>query len=450
MSLWGLLSQPIQTVVDLTSKSDHQTETNTTAEPALNNLAVFAEHSLASFSSWLADTSTEITEQMTRSLDLLVDELDATEGPRLVEPLEPGPSSVPEGVLAELAEEMTLHLFSFLDIASLSHVGATSKKFMLLHNNNDLWKALYLREANRWKFVQSITSRGTTLKKSISSAGEHIYNVLVGTDGFDSQKLSSIGTSTRQFYNRFVNSEQNEEVIEEETPKWKDKYRLQHIYNTQKQAEMFNKSAPVVSNHERKLERFDPWGLNEVSTTLVNAFTPKVFKVLLVGQGLETSGKKLVYEMMWGDHTRFEMTNLFPGKDGKGSGVGFLVNGVTINCSACYYDSYDGITKWKSMFQEADAVCFIMDSYGNLDLAQMEMQALIQPDSGLRPHVPLILLPCQPADDLLVEEFSVQEILDHMNIETLTRPWAIQKICVANLDGVWQAMVWLLQTSGCI
>lgn len=50
--------------------------------------------------------------------------------------------------------------------------------------------------------------------------------------------------------------------------------------------------------------------------------------------------------MMWSDHTPFEMTGLYPGQDGIGSGVGFNFMGSKLNLSAIYYDE----EKWEQVW----------------------------------------------------------------------------------------------------
>jgi len=56
----------------------------------------------------------------------------------------------------------------------------------------------------------------------------------------------------------------------------------------------------------------------------------------MLGSGLDTSAKDLLYAMMWGQHIDLPLTGLHPGVDGLGSGVGFDVNGVNLNIAALH------------------------------------------------------------------------------------------------------------------
>jgi len=174
------------------------------------------------------------------------------------------------------------------------------------------------------------------------------------------------------------------------------------------------------------------------------------YKILIVGDGLETSAKKLVYDMMWGSNTCFKMTNLYPGADGIGSGVGFEVNGSRLNVSAIYdytvlfSEKEDYIEKWITLFNEANALIFVMDLEGDPYEVKIELDRLSQYGLVLRPNVPLAIFACKHELDPMVTYPTPTTISEQLELSFLNRPWCVRTVEVKTLDGVFEGLDWIL------
>jgi len=174
-------------------------------------------------------------------------------------------------------------------------------------------------------------------------------------------------------------------------------------------------------------------------------------KILVVGDGLETSAKRLVYDMMWGNNTSFKMTKLYPGADGIGSGVGFEFNGADLNICAIYNIAQllfqeDYIEKWIGLFREATGLILVMDLLGDPSTVKNELDLLTEYGLNLRPGIPLVVLVCKHEIDPNSTFPSCQSIATQLGLSELDRPWCVRIVEVRNLDGVFEGIDWLLSS----
>ena len=69
---------------------------------------------------------------------------------------------------------------------------------------------------------------------------------------------------------------------------------------------------------------------------------------------------------MWGDKSLFKISNLYPGVEGIGSGVGFdLINGAEINLAVMHrYEDrkvFESVRpKWRKFFKNSEGFIFVM------------------------------------------------------------------------------------------
>jgi len=291
-----------------------------------------------------------------------------------------------------------------------------------LTNDNNFWKMLYLKSVRSWGLFQSYR---TPKSSSIGQIFQSTTQLLFGTNSSNvSPDLPPVPLT------------------------WKQKYLHQYARNSEEYKRHVTLRTCPVSNHQANLK---PKGLQ---------FSPafsSTYKVLIVGEGLETSAKRLLYDMMWGERTPFKMTKLYPGNEGIGSGVGFEVNGVDLNMSAIYNHTKalrtDEQEKWIDLFRESHALLFVMDFLGSTEEVKKELDFLLKPELGLRSHVPLLVLACKfnlvenstsHSSGAAEKPRSPAEIAEKLSLEELGRPWCVRHVEIETLDGIYQGLDWLI------
>jgi len=329
-------------------------------------------------------------------------------------------------LISLLPSDVSLHIFSYVDIFSLIYRAAVvCQPWHELCNNDVFWKSRYMASVRDWHSFQS----------------HHMPK----------SSLGHILKTTSEFYGKLFGSAPVE--ISSNTPPqtpsltWKQKYLLQYSRNSAEYTRHVALRTCPVSNHQANL---NPKGL-QFSPTFSSTY-----KVLIVGEGMETSAKRLVYDMMWGERTIFKMTKLYPGNEGIGSGVGFEVNGVDLNVSAIYNHAKalmrtDDQEKWVDLFRESHALLFVMDLFGSTDSVKNELDLLLRPELGFRPQAPLLVLACKHS---MSRETSTNpdtgnwqspaEIAEKLKLHELARPWCVRHVEVQTLDGIYQGLDWLI------
>jgi hypothetical protein len=102
---------------------------------------------------------------------------------------------------------------------------------------------------------------------------------------------------------------------------WKALYLEQHFANTKKYD--FKTNAREGAN-------------NGLLSSLLSFSSSKVYPIPMFGEGLDSSAKKLLYNMMWSSVAPYKLSKLHAGVEGIGSGVGFNINGLELNLVALY------------------------------------------------------------------------------------------------------------------
>jgi len=343
----------------------------------------------------------------------------ATEQARVVE----------DSIDSVLPKELMLFIFSFLDVKSLSYrASLVCQRWFRLSNDDSIWKERFWRDVKSWDSF--LSSECKSSKSWYLSTQKALYGKIFG--------------------------ESEDAASSEDTVSWKHKFLMQYNCNSEDYKNHIKLRTAPISNHQRKVDPYAGLGFR-------SPFGFKMYKILIVGEGLETSAKCLVYEMMWGANTPFKMTKLYPGNGGIGSGVGFELNGVDLNISAIYNHAQvlqrGAQQQWIDLFRETHAVMFVMDVYGDTTTVKQELAALLQPQNGLSANAPLIVLACKhhsaknvkadppPAESLpsAFTDMAPFEIAEKLELNNkLTRKWCVRKVDVETLDGVYQSLDWLL------
>jgi hypothetical protein len=160
-------------------------------------------------------------------------------------------------------------------------------------------------------------------------------------------------------------------------------------------------------------------------------------------------------------HTRFSSkthkvdfpsssTELFPGVDGIGSGVGFEVDNQILNLAAIYKWDQDKLSRaplsdiFRRFFRDSSAVVFVVDNSRSLNEAKEELQPLLE-DSVIPKTVPILILVCcseEESSSLVHRPIDICEELQLNHIET--RPWKIQTVNIQSMTGIKEAFGWLV------
>jgi hypothetical protein len=203
-------------------------------------------------------------------------------------------------------------------------------------------------------------------------------------------------------------------------------------------AQAIKTNAPVLAN---KL-------VSKISPVVGQLKVPfkKTYRIPMLGEGLESTSKDLLYSMMWPQNAPlFTVTGLFPGVEGMGSGVGFNVDNVNMNIAALHRCHLDDLrSKWRSYFQKSDGVIYVV-SCKNLVNAPIRKH-LAHVVAGEEPLVPtkaplLVLLVCDDPQGATVRP---SEMAEQLKLEELEgRAWCVQLVDMSTLNGLPQALRWL-------
>eukprot|EP01127_Copromyxa_protea_P020060 TRINITY_DN662_c0_g1_i2.p2 TRINITY_DN662_c0_g1~~TRINITY_DN662_c0_g1_i2.p2 ORF type:complete len:164 (-),score=22.81 TRINITY_DN662_c0_g1_i2:9-500(-) len=149
---------------------------------------------------------------------------------------------------------------------------------------------------------------------------------------------------------------------------------------------------------------------------------------------------------MWSDHTPFEMTGLYPGQDGIGSGVGFDFMGRKLNLSAIYYDETkweQDKQKWITLCSQADGICYVVDGYGDLSASRDEIEKLFDESIKIPPQTPLLVLACTCSSGAY-PTVPPALIAEGLKLLEMDRDWMVRLATPSSLEGVWESFEWLV------
>jgi hypothetical protein len=295
------------------------------------------------------------------------------------------PQKEKSGVITadSMPEEILISIFKYLGPSpkEILTTAVVSRQWYRLSFDQKVWETLFYKEESRWDSLVSIHGERQDLGKKILNTG--------------SKLLQSI------FKSSDAPAEEDESL---QTLDWRKSYIKQYIHNTivakriHAHIQSIRKNVTDNENYAFVQPIVNPWEMKSpFAETVRNPFTKKVFRVPMFGEGLETSAKKLVYNMMWGDKSLFKISNLYPGVEGIGSGVGFdLINGAEINLAVMHrYEDrkvFESVRpKWRKFFKNSEGFIFVMSHEVDIAKTKKEMDNFIN-DQWTRPDAPLLIL----------------------------------------------------------
>jgi len=171
----------------------------------------------------------------------------------------------------------------------------------------------------------------------------------------------------------------------------------------------------------------------------------KIHRIPMLGEGLESASKDLLYSMMWPQNSSmFNVTCLYPGQEGFGSGVGFCVNDVNLNIAAlhrCPLD--DPRIKTKTYFQKADGVIYVVSCKSLPTVERRQLKLMLGGDEPLaNAKIPILVL--QVCEDPAATKLRPSELAEQLGLEGFTdRMWCVQSVDMTTLKGLPEALRWL-------
>jgi len=226
---------------------------------------------------------------------------------------------------------------------------------------------------------------------------------------------------------------------------WKQKFIFQHKRNSafynKKVATICEKMYQRPKTKLNLIAQVDPWQvhkkINLKHLPFQVPFVKRVYKLPMFGEGLDSSAKKLLYQMMWGEETPFRINCLYPGVEGIGSGVGFSINDKQLNLAAMYIQRT--IPKQLGeFFRTADGLIFVTDSTVEFTKVKEELDSVLVEYS--KPDAPLLVFSCTKS---IMGNYKPIEIAQQLELTKLTRKWCVTSIKFNNLQSAYKGLDWL-------
>jgi len=317
--------------------------------------------------------------------------------------------------LLQLPGDVLFEIIGKLTAPNVGRLSSTCSQLYILCSQDRVWKTLYVRDQNKWNTFGS-SSLETTAKTKLEKVRS-----FMGMSGPTPDPTTSVWK--KRYIQLFVNNSR-EFKVEAVKPTEKIKLDLQR----------------------------DESLLGKVKKSLAG----KVYRVPMLGQGLELSAKRFVYNMMWEDKTPFGMNKLFAGTGGLGAGVGFKISGKQLNLCALY-SPHDAKTvsatemvgigeKWFKLFEEADGSVYIVNNVATEENLSRTRHEFVQTFGVLeRCKGPLLIFACKKEDS---PHLSAKELADVLGLVDLFPPekkWIIQIADVTNFIGMQEGFAWLAE-----
>jgi hypothetical protein len=367
---------------------------------------------------------------------------------------EPSITQMGEGHLTQLPSELRYYIMEWVGIEDLVRLSQVSKKWMFLAGHPLFWKKLYERDKRKWKIFSNAGIPSSSLWDKVSKIPSFLTDSGNALRGMLASSLSiSSPTSSRAAATTTTNT-----ATSTQEQNWKALYLQQHRENNPKK---MSTSPSSTSFAKRVGSSFS---------------SKKVHRIPVFGDGLDTSAKKLLYNMMWTKGSPFSMTQLYAGVEGIGSGVGFVICGKELNLAALYRCEDRGVFEkirpvWKEFFRTASGFVFVVDCSQSLEEVKHDFDTFLS-DVHSTNNSPLLVLSCvaPPEDednppvtapakttDLASSDASNPlqsssrrphvtpvELATCLELTRITqRKWSIYHCTVANFEGVIEGLQWL-------
>lgn len=359
-----------------------------------------------------------------------------------VEPAEPV-IITDESAIGQLPMEIKQHICSFMSSRDLMHMSQVSSFWNILCNDEALWKLKFDVEKYQWDSVQNCKNTG-------SSMWEKVVRV-------SSQEISD-------FWEYEVNRSPPQQTAPA-SPSWKATFITNYLANTPKKAkddaslngdatsspDVEGKVLANIQNMRKAIKSNTPVIMNKlalkISPVMDQLKVPfkKIHRIPMLGEGLESTSKDLLYTMMWPENaSNFRATCLYPGVEGFGSGVGFSVGDVNLNIAALHRCSLDDPrAAWKSYLSKADGIIYVVSSKDLLNTERRKLNRIVGGRDSLVPiQIPLlVLLVCE---DPLNNRLRPSDLADQLNLEGLEgRTWCTQIVEMDTLKGLPEGLQWM-------
>eukprot|EP00048_Salpingoeca_helianthica_P008531 m.123601 g.123601 ORF g.123601 m.123601 type:complete len:320 (+) comp14628_c0_seq1:169-1128(+) len=177
-----------------------------------------------------------------------------------------------------------------------------------------------------------------------------------------------------------------------------------------------------------------------LSQRLPFPFMRQTARVVLCGPGLDGAAEGMVGQCIWGQHSPFRPTGLFPGADGAGAGIGLCYGGsFYLNLIVLYRNTYALRqtppvdtrlqTSETSLHPRIASICHLADAFiyvvdaGSVSApaTRTELQLLLSANSRRSPVLILVCHQGQP-------QMTCSDAASAMALETVLRPWQIRSI----------------------
>ncbi len=200
-------------------------------------------------------------------------------------------------------------------------------------------------------------------------------------------------------------------------------------------------AAPKASNNE------NAWRIRK---GLIDRITSTSHFVPIFGNALETTARKLVYRLMWGNEEAppwFPVAGVFPGAGGMGGGVAFHVAGTEMRLAPFY--SWEKDVKKSDplvvMLSQSDGLTFVVDDgVMESETEQRSMCATINMVvEAAKPLAPILVLSFASG----AHQCDARRVLTLLGLDTLSgRAICVRTVPESTDTGVAEGFEWLAET----
>jgi len=301
-------------------------------------------------------------------------------------------------LIHHLPTEIKMMIFEYMQIEDILKLSAVCVHFYNLLNADSYWKSIFERDQNKWKAIGNPFKRDTIWKNLSVTFRDYVLG---------------------------------EHMAKNQQSIWKKKYMTQYFEN--------NKDIRSIQVKS---------GLAQINFTAVewrSPFQKKIYRVPMFGEGMEFgASKKFLYTLLWSNNSPFNMTRVYPGIEGIGSGFGFKIGGKEISLSAMYMceerNTFSKIRPvWREFFKSSKGFVYVVDP-SNIEKSREEIENFIR-EEWIDVHAPLLVVMC--TDDL-PESPKLIEVAEKLGLNTRKeRNWCLRSISVNSFEGIVNGMNWL-------
>lgn len=312
--------------------------------------------------------------------------------PRFFEKDPKRPQIVRKTSFEDLPLELKQNVISFLNAEDLLNACCVCKSWKRLIEDPNLWRNKFFQDIQQWKVIQN----GTYQKKY-----------------------------TNWRFLQLLVPRTSSSPVQGEPEDWKKFYLEQYFEN---------KKIYTISRI---------WFQKFGAASSTNSSRPrKILHIPVLGEGLETSGKGLIKQMMWSSKLPLKMTGLHPGIEGIGSGVEFTVNDLKFNFAAVYkgerHSVFSAKAKWQQFFKKASAIILVVDT--SEEILKKTKEELSQYFTEGWFEVPLLVLVCGNSNPLNPLQIAKSLGLTHVK----DKQWYIR--CAEDaMDGISEIVGWIAE-----